>query len=114
MVLAARAPWALSLSSLLPSLLLAAASARAPLPARQAQHAQPQQTARRRNVLYIIVDDLRPELGYSVPNGNHHISTPNVDALAARSMVFDRAYVQQGVSVRLATMIDFVSQAQTV
>ena len=59
------------------------------------------------NVLLICIDDLRPELGYSVPNGNHHISTPNVDALAAKSMIFDRAYVQQGVSVRLATMLVF-------
>ena len=50
--------------------------------------------AARRSVLYIIVDDLRPELGYSSPSGRH-LSTPNVDALAARSTIFDRAYVQQ-------------------
>ena len=102
----------LSLASLLSWVLVSTSSARAPLPARQAQHAQPQQMARRRNVLYIIVDDLRPELGYSVPNGNQHISTPYVDALAARSMVFDRAYVQQGVSERLTSMIDFVTLSQ--
>lgn len=96
--------------SLLLLLVLGTVSARATLPARQAQqhaHHPTRQTTRRQNVLYIIVDDLRPELGYSVPNGNHHISTPNVDALAAKSMIFDRAYVQQGVSVRLATMLVF-------
>jgi iduronate 2-sulfatase len=59
--------------------------------------AEPQQKPRRLNVLYVIVDDLRPELGFNTPNGNTHISTPHVDALAAKSVVFDRAYVQQGV-----------------
>ena len=48
-----------------------------------------------KNVLYIIVDDLRNELGFT--NKNPHIITPNLDALAAAGTVFDRAYVQQGV-----------------
>lgn len=39
-------------------------------------------------------DDLRPELG---AYNQSHMSTPNLDALAARSMVFERAYVQQAV-----------------
>ena len=44
MVLATRAPTLLSLSSLLPPLLLlATASVRAPLPAQEAPHAKPQQ-----------------------------------------------------------------------
>eukprot|EP01047_Picozoa_sp_COSAG01_P005200 COSAG01_NODE_176_length_22957_cov_72.262096_7_plen_256_part_00 len=45
---------------------------------------------------YIVVDDLRPELGFSQPH-RKGLSTPHVDALARRSMIFERAYVQQGV-----------------
>ncbi|MBI5771827.1 MAG: sulfatase [Verrucomicrobia bacterium] len=47
--------------------------------------------APRPNVLFLISDDLRPELGcYGVAG----IKTPNIDALAARSVRFNRAYVQ--------------------
>ncbi|MEI6539616.1 MAG: sulfatase-like hydrolase/transferase [Planctomycetota bacterium] len=50
--------------------------------------------AQRPNVLFIAVDDLRPELGcYS----NTIVKTPNMDRLAARGVVFNRAYVQQAV-----------------
>ncbi len=46
---------------------------------------------RRLNVLFIVVDDLRPELGvYGVPE----ISTPNIDALARQGTRFVRAYTQ--------------------
>jgi len=50
--------------------------------------------AARPNVLFIAVDDLRPELGCY---GRDHIKSPNIDALARSGIVFERAYVQQAV-----------------
>ena len=43
------------------------------------------------NVLFLIADDLRPELG---AYGNPQIKTPNIDRLASRATRFDRAYAQ--------------------
>ena len=43
------------------------------------------------NVLFIIVDDLRPLLGCY---GHPEIHTPNIDALAERGTLFNRAYCQ--------------------
>ena len=48
----------------------------------------------RPNVLFIAVDDLRPELG---AYGNPYIKTPHIDRLAESGTVFMRAYVQQAV-----------------
>lgn len=48
----------------------------------------------RPNILFIPIDDLRPELGCY---GNEHIITPNIDALAQQGVVFTRAYCQQAV-----------------
>ena len=47
-----------------------------------------------RNVLFLAIDDLRPELGCY---GNRLVSSPNLDRLAERSMVFERAYCQAPV-----------------
>lgn len=46
-------------------------------------------TSSKPNVLFIILDDLRPELGCY---GNKEIITPNIDAIAANGVVFERAY----------------------
>ena len=48
------------------------------------------------NVLFIIADDLRPQLGCY---GVDWIKTPNIDALAAEGVRFDRQYVQMAVCV---------------
>ena len=50
--------------------------------------------ANRPNVLFLVVDDLRPELGCY---GKDYIKSPNIDALAKSGMVFNHAYCQQSV-----------------
>lgn len=46
------------------------------------------------NVLFIAVDDLRPELG---SYGAEPIKTPNIDRLADQGLLFQRAYCQQAI-----------------
>ena len=46
------------------------------------------------NILFLVSDDLRPELGCY---GNTIIKSPDIDRLAQRGMVFNRAYCQQAV-----------------
>jgi arylsulfatase A-like enzyme len=48
-----------------------------------------------RNVLFIMCDQLRAD--HLSCYGHPHLQTPHIDALAARGVVFDRAYVQSPV-----------------
>ncbi len=49
---------------------------------------------RKMNVLFIAVDDLRPQLGCY---GQKQIISPNIDRLAASGLLFERTYCQQAV-----------------
>lgn len=46
------------------------------------------------NVLFIAVDDLRPQLGCY---GYDQIKSPNIDRLAGRGLLFERAYCQMAI-----------------
>ncbi len=59
-------------------------------------------TSLRKNVLFLVVDDLRPQLGCYLgddfPSPVHpKMITPNIDKLASKSLLLKRAYVQQAV-----------------
>ena len=46
------------------------------------------------NVLFIVSDDLRPQLGCY---GTEWIHSPHIDKLAKEGILFERAYCQQAV-----------------
>lgn len=46
------------------------------------------------NVLFIAIDDLRPELNCY---GANHIKSPNIDRLASNGVLFKQAHVQQAI-----------------
>ncbi|MEL7499490.1 MAG: sulfatase [Planctomycetota bacterium] len=48
----------------------------------------------KRNILFIAIDDLRPELGCY---GSPIAVTPNLDRLASQGLLFNRAYCQQAI-----------------
>ena len=49
---------------------------------------------RQKNVLFIMYDDLRPQLSIY---GKKYMHTPNFERLASRSVVFDNAFCQIAV-----------------
>tara|TARA_R110002051_G_scaffold318695_1_gene401375 strand:- start:8634 stop:10049 length:1416 start_codon:yes stop_codon:yes gene_type:complete len=50
---------------------------------------QEKEVHKKPNILFIAVDDLRPELNFY---GANHIKSPNLDKLAGESLIFERAY----------------------
>ncbi|WP_460544533.1 sulfatase [Echinicola sediminis] len=53
------------------------------------KNAKSTNTTKKPNILFIAVDDLRPELNFY---GSQNISSPNLDKFASESLVFTRAY----------------------
>lgn len=86
-----RLAWAGMLGGLLLSAVLRAAAAAAAVPTTTAPI--------KRNVLYIVFDDLRPDLSPYQPkvDGKMFMHTPHIQKLADSGIVFDRAYVQIAV-----------------
>jgi iduronate 2-sulfatase len=55
------------------------------------QSAPPSEQNSKPNVLFLCIDDLRPELGCY---GVKEIKTPHIDAIASKGILFERAYCQ--------------------
>jgi iduronate 2-sulfatase len=72
---------------LLGLLILSACTSKSKDSADESGHKQP-------NILFIAVDDLRPDLGCY---GAEHMKTPNFDRLADMGLTFEKAYCQQAV-----------------
>ncbi|TMM55765.1 sulfatase [Maribacter algarum] len=53
-----------------------------------------EEPAKKPNILFIAIDDLRPELG---AYGSEIAITPNMDALAADGLLFNNAYCQEAI-----------------
>lgn len=53
-----------------------------------------EETREKPNILFIAIDDLRPELGCY---GSPIAVTPNLDKIAAEGLLFDRAYCQEAI-----------------
>ena len=51
--------------------------------------------AEHKNVVFMVMDDARPDLNYAY--GQTHMHTPNMDRLAKEGMVFRHAYCQFAV-----------------
>ncbi|WP_198840434.1 sulfatase [Aureibaculum flavum] len=56
----------------------------------------------RPNILFIPIDDLRPDLG---AYGNTVVKSPNIDALANNGVTFNRAYTQHAVCTTSRTSL---------
>ena len=56
--------------------------------------AKPHEERKKLNILFISIDDLRPDLGVY---GNPYIKTPNIDKIAAEGMTFRNNYCQAAV-----------------
>ena len=70
----------------------------------------PSKKEKRPNVLFVIVDDLRPELGCY---GNTEIKTPNFDRFARRSVMFTRTYCQAAACAPSRASVMLGQRAET-
>ena len=52
----------------------------------------------KKNILLLIADDMRPAINaFLQPGADHIMHTPNLDALASRSLVLKKAFAQQAI-----------------